>query len=43
VCCFAGNLMSLFGSQLLPTPDGKFYVYCGRRELSNLFVVSGLK
>jgi hypothetical protein len=35
--------MPLFGSQLLLTPDGKFHVYCGRRELSNLIVVSGLK
>jgi len=25
------------------TPDGKFYVYGGRREVCNLFVVTGLK
>jgi hypothetical protein len=25
------------------TPDGKSYVYCGVRRLSNLFVVTGLK
>jgi hypothetical protein len=30
-------------SEILMAPDGKFYVYGGRRELSNLFVVSGLK
>ncbi len=28
---------------VLMTPDGKYYVYGGTRELSNLFVVTGLK
>jgi eukaryotic-like serine/threonine-protein kinase len=28
---------------ILMTPDGKYYVYGGTRDLSNLFVVSGLK
>jgi Tol biopolymer transport system component len=30
-------------SNLLMTPDGKYYVYGGDRELSNLYVVTGLK
>jgi len=30
-------------SEVLVTPDGKYYVYGGRRKLSNLFVVTGLK
>jgi eukaryotic-like serine/threonine-protein kinase len=30
-------------SEVLVTPDGKYYVYGGHRKLSNLFVVSGLK
>ena len=28
---------------VLMTPDGKYYVYGGTREVSNLFVVAGLK
>ena len=28
---------------VLMTPDGKYYVYGGTRELSNLFMVTGLK
>jgi Tol biopolymer transport system component len=30
-------------SEVLMTPDGKYYVYGGPRRLSNLFVVTGLK
>jgi len=30
-------------TQVLMTPDGKYYVYGGPRELNNLFVVTGLK
>lgn len=30
-------------SGVLMTPDGKYYVYGGQRDLSDLFVVSGLK
>ncbi len=30
-------------SDVLMTPDGKYYTYGGPRRLSNLFVVSGLK
>jgi eukaryotic-like serine/threonine-protein kinase len=30
-------------SNVLMTPDGKYYVYGGPRELSNLYVVTGLK
>ena len=30
-------------SDVLMTPDGKYYVYGAVRRLSNLFVVTGLK
>jgi hypothetical protein len=30
-------------SDVLMTPDGKYYTYGGPRRLSNLFVVTGLK
>ena len=30
-------------SEVLITPDGKYYVYGGRHMVSTLFVVSGLK
>jgi len=28
---------------VMMTPDGKYYVYGATRDLSNLFVVTGLK